>query len=93
MPVKNVLQIDPKIIETNRRKLTGLADFAPKLLEALNLLDREQKQAQLVGDEQAVDAQLYAGFFNDTDRAGMRSVRVLIPMNSTVSDRASATTA
>lgn len=73
------LQIDLKIIEANRKELAGLTDFVPKLLEALDLLDREQKQAQLVGDEQAVDAQLYDGFFSDADRVGMQTVRAAAP--------------
>ncbi|HEY1835900.1 MAG TPA: exodeoxyribonuclease I [Candidatus Saccharimonadales bacterium] len=73
------LQIDLKTIEANSKKLTESADFVPKLLEALDLLDREQKQAQLVGDEQAVDAQLYDGFFSDADCAGMQTVHSADP--------------
>jgi exodeoxyribonuclease-1 len=72
------LQLDMKLVEANRQKLVTLPDFVPKLLEALELLDKKQ-QAELIASEQDVDGQLYDGFINDSDRNVMRAVRVAEP--------------
>ncbi len=72
------LQIDLQTIGANRQKLASLPDFIPRLLEALELLDKKQ-QAELLGNEQDVDAQLYDGFIGDADRNVSRALRVAEP--------------
>lgn len=68
------LAIDPKIVQTHQQILTQTPDFLDRLYEALAQLDRKQ-QTQMLTSEQAVDAQLYDGFFDDFDRNAMRVVR------------------
>jgi exodeoxyribonuclease I len=74
------LQIDMQTIEANRNRLGTLDGFTDRVLEALAVLDqKQQRQSQMVGDEQAVDAQLYDDFFNDQDRSKMSVVRAAEP--------------
>lgn len=69
------IKIDMKIIEANRQKLANMVeDFVPKLLDALERLDKQQ-QTELLSNEKHVDGQLYDGFFGDADRNAMRVVR------------------
>lgn len=75
---RNRLKIDLGAIEANRQKLEGYKDFAPRVLEALELLDKKQ-QTELVAHEQDVDGQLYDGFISDTDKSVMRAVRAARP--------------
>ncbi len=73
------LKLDLQVIETNRTKLTGLLpELKPKLLEALELLDKKQ-QAELIGNEHDADSQLYDGFISDADKNVMRAVRAAEP--------------
>lgn len=73
------IKINMHVIEANRKKLADMsAGFVPKLLEALELLDK-QRQSELLANEQDVDAQLYDGFFEDADRGAMRVVRAARP--------------
>ncbi len=48
--------------------------LAPKILAALEIMDKRQ-QTQLLGDESEVDAQLYDGFFEESDKNLMSVVR------------------
>lgn len=69
------LKLNLKKIEANRSKLASQADeFAPKLLEALKIMedDRAKWQART---PQTDDARLYDGFVPDTDRKILVDVR------------------
>jgi exodeoxyribonuclease I len=70
------LQLDPEAIAQNYGQLLD-AGLAPKVLEALQILD-QKRQAHYV-DESEVDARLYDGFFADTDRTKMSVVRAARP--------------
>ncbi len=50
-------------------------NFAPKLLEALDVLEKAQ-ELKYIKEEKDVDSQLYDGFVGDQDRTQMRMVRV-----------------
>lgn len=74
------------IVATNRNKLIqNQAKFANIVLKAVALLDAERKvsQTSLVDDQLTVDARLYDGFINDTDRSVMRAVRSAGPQQLT----------
>ena len=73
------LSIDPKAIEANRQRLAALPDFAEKVAEAMTLLEKERGQVSLVGNEQAVDGQLYEGFLHDNDRRLLPQLRKAEP--------------
>ncbi len=68
------LQIDLENVQKNLTKLR-VANFGPKLLEALDVLEKTQ-ELKYINEEKEVDAQLYDGFFGDQDRTKMRVVRV-----------------
>jgi exodeoxyribonuclease-1 len=73
------LKLDMKAIASNRKKLDEVFEvFVPKLLDALELMDKK-RQAELVGNEQEADAQLYDGFIPDADKNVMRAVRAAKP--------------
>jgi len=55
-----------------------MKDFLAKLRKALELLDT-QRQLEFASSEQAVDGQLYDGFFDNQDRQAMRVVRAAEP--------------
>jgi exodeoxyribonuclease-1 len=61
--------------QTNLAKLQAITqDFVPKLLTALELLDKAQ-QTRLLEDDADVDGRLYDNFFEDVDRTKMSVVR------------------
>lgn len=68
------LKLSLQTIEDNLRKLASLNDFVPKVLEALELLDKQQ-QTSFLQDELDVDARLYESFLNDADKTNCRVVR------------------
>lgn len=69
------LKIDQKVIKTNFNKLKKSSNFGVKMLEALELLDKQHQQGLIV-DELAVDGLLYDGFINNPDdKTKMRVVR------------------
>lgn len=70
---KKRLQLSLKTIESNLKKLKT-AELVPKVLEALEILDKQQ-QTSLLQDELDVDARLYDNFFSDTDKTNSRVVR------------------
>ena len=72
------LKLNLKTIQSNAKKLHAAKDFAGKLVEALEILHKEQ-QLRLISDEQDVDAQLYDGFFSRPDQVVMSAVRAAAP--------------
>ncbi len=64
-----------EIFKTHRR------EFAEKIAQAVARMDQERERAQmsLVDNQLTVDARLYDGFFSDSDRQAMRSVRAAKP--------------
>lgn len=68
------LGIDLSRVHTNAERLLALGDFSDKIQEAVRIHEK-QRQTSFVVDAKDVDAQLYEGFFNDSDRAKMRTVR------------------
>lgn len=71
------LQLPQELIEVNFRKLKT-ANLAPKLLEALDQMDKLQ-QSSFLHNEQDVDAQLYDGFIGDSDKIKSGVVRAASP--------------
>jgi exodeoxyribonuclease-1 len=74
------LSIDLQQIAANFKKLRAAKEFPAKILEAMEILNKEQ-QTRLVTDELDVDAQLYDGFFDKADEITMRAVRVADPVD------------
>ncbi len=62
------LSVDMKLIEGNRKKLSGQEEFVNKLFQALEILNKDRNQEQLFVDSNSVDTQLYEGFVDGTDR-------------------------
>ena len=73
------LKIDMQTIEDNRNKLDQMTDFSTRLIEALAALDKKRDKNQKSAKKPFVDALLYEGFFNDSDRKQMAEVRSLSP--------------
>lgn len=72
------ISLDMNKIEDNRRRLANHPDIYDRLLDALKVLDK-QRQPGMLADRQAVDTQLYDGFFDDQDRTAMSVVRAAEP--------------
>lgn len=72
------LQIDMNVIKTNAEQLGKIKEWPQRLQVALDIMDKQQ-QERFALDEQAVDSQLYNGFFGDSDKQGMRLVRESLP--------------
>lgn len=68
------LDLDLKTIMSNYEKLKKMAGFPAKLLEALEIMNKD-RQASLITDEQVVDGRMYDGFFVDYDKHLMSVVR------------------
>ena len=60
------LHIDLTAIEANRKKLENAQDFKKNILAALEIIE-SQRQTAWANDDQDVDAQIYNGFFSDSD--------------------------
>ncbi len=74
------IKIDMREVEENLQKLLDAPDFPGKLLEMLQLADKEQEERRAkYTDKQLVDAQLYENFFDAQDKTGMRVVRAATP--------------
>jgi exodeoxyribonuclease-1 len=58
------------------------AQFADKVLQAIERLDREREETQLslVDNQLSVDARLYESFINDKDRLSLRLIRTAEPL-------------
>jgi len=72
------LDLSLATIQAHYKKLKAAKDFGPKILLAMELLNKEQ-QTRLLANELDVDAQLYDGFFSKTDQTVMRAVRAAEP--------------
>lgn len=72
------LKLDMDQIHLNRKNLASMRDFPAHLRKALEILDT-QRQLEFASSEQAVDGQLYDGFFGDQDKQSMRVVRAAEP--------------
>jgi exodeoxyribonuclease-1 len=70
------LGLDMSKIKKHQDLLTKHPDFYQKLVNATIRLDRKY-QTSLVADEQAVDAMLYDGFFDNKDQTQMSVIRAL----------------
>ncbi len=71
---KKRLQLDIQTLNNNLAKLRSNQQFVVNVLKALEIMDKKQ-QASFLQDEKSVDAQLYDGFFGDTDKTAMIAVR------------------
>jgi exodeoxyribonuclease I len=67
------LQLSKDVMKENLQKLKSI-DLVPKVLEALELLDKQQ-QTSFLQDELEVDARLYDNFIGDADKTNCRVVR------------------
>lgn len=67
------LKLSIETIQENLKKLSQ-ANLAPKVLEALELLDKQQ-QTSFLQNELEVDARLYDKFIGDVDKTNCRVVR------------------
>lgn len=72
------LQLDLRVIETNRQALSQHPTFIDHLLKAIEILDQKQ-QASLLANEQLVDSQLYDGFIDKQDQPTMKKIRTSSP--------------
>jgi len=77
-PSRARLQLDKAVIDDHFRKLKSLKGFGEKLIEALELRDK-QRQTEWTSDDQSVDGQLYDGFFDSHDNNLLAAVRAASP--------------
>ncbi|MEO5627481.1 MAG: exodeoxyribonuclease I [Candidatus Saccharimonadales bacterium] len=68
------LSLDLETIQINRKKLAAAKDFPQKILDALEILNKEQ-QTSFLANSTEVDAQLYDGFFSRPDQVLMSAIR------------------
>lgn len=61
------LQLSPKVAQANLEKLKAQKDLVDRLLKAVGLMD-EQQSLKFANLPSPIDAQLYDGFFGDSDR-------------------------
>jgi exodeoxyribonuclease-1 len=73
------LQIDLEVIQNNLRSLKRIQGFAERLLQAVEIMDRQRETAQKQKGEADVDAKLYDGFLESGDKQVCRAVRVAQP--------------
>lgn len=72
------LQLDRDTIQRHRKLLVEAETFRSNLLKALETLDKQQ-QVEWTSKPQAVDAQLYDGFYDDHDCQLLTVVRAARP--------------
>lgn len=72
------LKIDLAVVRQHASALQAIPDFAVKLCEALEILDK-RPQTSLVSTEQDVDSCMYDGFFDNADKIGMSAIRAARP--------------
>lgn len=70
---KQRLNIESEQIAKNFQQLKRV-DLAPRILEAVKILDEEQ-QARYLERELSVDARMYENFFSNSDKRSMSKVR------------------
>jgi exodeoxyribonuclease-1 len=71
---KERIKLDLNEVQTNLKKLRASKDFVPNVLEALEIMNKEQ-QTHFLSNEQDVDNQLYDGFLAPQDKPVMSAVR------------------
>jgi exodeoxyribonuclease-1 len=69
------INLDMNLVEANRKQLINLPELGQKLLAAQRLLSGDRPQSELLGNENEVDGQLYDGFIDPRDAAGMGKVQ------------------
>ena len=72
------LGLDSQVINQHLKTLADMPDFTERLLAAAEILDKQQ-QTSFLAEPKEVDAQLYDGFFSDTDRTLERAFRAAKP--------------
>ncbi len=72
---KERLKVDDKVIAHNLKTLKDAKDFYPKLLKAVEIMDKNRKQEEIVIDGSNVDAKLYDGFVETGDKKIARDLR------------------
>lgn len=72
------LKIDIGTIKQHLATLRSMKDLEERLVAADEILEKKQ-QTQLITTEKDVDACMYDGFFNETDKQSMRVVRAAAP--------------
>jgi len=68
------IQTDLETIKKHRKMLHGDPTFANRVLQAVELMDREQEKR--FAKDADVDAQIYEGFLGNSDKQALRAVRV-----------------
>ncbi len=68
--------LTPAAAMQNLAKLKSQKEFVERILKAVGLLD-DQQALKFTGQDQPVDAQLYDGFFSDSDRRLSEQVQAL----------------
>ncbi len=68
------LKIDLSEIKQNKEALEKLKDFPQKVISALKILDQQRNRRNITQSDTPVDAQLYDGFFDDSDRENLHEL-------------------
>lgn len=69
------LKLDMKTVRKHQAALQNMDEFIARVKEVYEAKAAEFGQASLLGNEHAVDGQLYDGFLSDEDRKMLRHVR------------------
>jgi exodeoxyribonuclease-1 len=77
-PSRKRLQLDKVVVGNHFKKLKSLKGFSEKLIEALELRDK-QRQTEWTSDDQSVDGQLYDGFLDSHDSNLLAAIRAANP--------------
>jgi exodeoxyribonuclease I len=75
---KERLKIDMNEIKANLQTLKSMKDWLPKVLQALDILEKQQ-DTKFAKEVKPVDEQLYDGFIGDEDKRAMSQVRAAKP--------------
>jgi len=73
-PTKERIQIDMTVIKKHHDILLSDPTFIERIREAVTLHQKQRQQSFIV-DASDVDARLYDGFFNDSDKRSMQKIR------------------
>jgi exodeoxyribonuclease-1 len=76
-PAQDRLQIDMGTIQRNLKKLRQMTEFAPRVVEAIKLMDEERDSRLKPSTD--VDAQIYGGFLAGNDKTICQAVRAARP--------------
>jgi len=78
-PSQQRLKLDMQQISRHLTMLKQMTDLEERLCKAWELLENDREQTSLVSTDQDVDACMYNGFFDTTDKQAMRVVRAARP--------------